>query len=75
LGKADAKAVWPPPTTDKGKKEYRLTVRELVENKKMSILEFKPYSAIRDGHNVRDTYRLVDTLDQVQAVYGNKMNI
>ena len=71
LGKADANTVWPPPDTDKDMKAYRLSVvRELVQNKKTSIREFKPYSAILDGYNGRDTYRLVDSLDQVQGVYN-----
>ena len=44
LGKADAKQVGHPPNTDKDKKafRYRLSVRELVQNKKTSILEIKP---------------------------------
>ena len=37
-------------------KSDRLSSRELLRDKKTSVLEFKPNSAIRDGHNVRDTH-------------------
>ena len=51
-------------------KAYMLSDRELVQDKKPSILEFKPYrySAIRDGHNVRDTYRLTGTVPVVDSL-------